>query len=619
MSRRAPWLRRLGQGLMALMGIALSLGLGGAIALAGLHRLTRHLDPARAAVWLWYFRADPQVSHWLRIGLLIAGLAVGLGLVALVRPRSPPLHGAARFATASELGRSGLRARQGVILGRFGGRRMVLGGSEHVLVYAPTRSGKGAGVVIPNLLTWPHAVVVLDVKQENWAATAGYRASLGHRVLLFDPLARDGRTVRFNPLGHIARDDPIVLVDELQKIAEMLFPLPDNADPFWAEAARTGFVGVGGLIAETKAQPFSLGAIYETLTLGDPRVELPKILKAREHLAQPLSPVFARAIGDFCSASDNTFASIKQTITARMHLFLNPRVCAATEVSDFDLAGLRDQAVSIYLGVSPDNLGRVAPLYNLFFQLLVDLNTRAPPPPEPEGRQVLVLLDEFARLGHAGVLARGFAYVAGYGLRLVAILQSPAQLRAAYGPDLAEEITTNCGAEVAFGVKTLNVAQDLSARIGAYTYAATSVSGPVGLGSGRRTQSQSGQRRPLLLPQEILQLPAERLILLRAGLAPVLGERIQYWRERAFRLRILPPPILAARADVLRPAVRPAIWPEAPPAAHDAPRSADHHPGHAPRRTQLDAGDEAVIRAAQAFADARMEAQRRPGGPLRRG
>ncbi|MCI3135377.1 type IV secretory system conjugative DNA transfer family protein [Phenylobacterium aquaticum] len=592
----APWIRRLGLGLLAGLALVLILTLAGVIALLGLHRFSADLEPARAAQWLWYFRADPLVRRWSLTGLFSAGLLVGLAAIALLRPRPPALHGQARLARSGDLAASGLRARSGVILGRFGGQRIVLGGSEHVLVYAPTRSGKGAGIVIPNLLTWPQAVVVLDVKQENWAATAGYRASLGQKVLLFDPLARDGRTARFNPLGHIGREDPMGLIDELQKIAEMLFPLPENADPFWAEAARTGFVGVGGLIAETPEKPFSLGAIYETLTLGDPRVELPKILEQREAAHQPLSPVFARAIADFCSASDKTFASIKQTITARMHLFLNPRVCAATEASDFDLRGLADQSIAIYLGVSPDNLGRVAPLYNLMFQLLVDLNTRTPPSGPQRDRQVLVLLDEFARLGHAGVLARSFSYVAGYGLRLVAILQSPAQLRAAYGAELAEEITTNCGAEVAFGVKTLNVARDLSERIGAYTYEAFSFSGPSGLSSGRRTQSRSGQRRALLLPQEILQLPAHALILLRAGLPPVLGQRISYWRERDFKARLLPPPLLPARPEVLHPKVRPAAWPD--PAVRDA---------HPRRQTPSGAADSE----AEIFADQQLEAMRR--------
>jgi len=123
------------------------------------------------------------------------------------------------------------------------------------MLYAPTRTGKGVGVVIPNLLAWPGSVVVLDIKRENFAATAGFRAAAGQTVLLFDPLARDGRTARFNPLGHVDRDDPVAVLDELQRMAAMLFPAHDRADPFWAEAARIGFIGVGGYVAATSDRP----------------------------------------------------------------------------------------------------------------------------------------------------------------------------------------------------------------------------------------------------------------------------------------------------------------------------------------------------------------------------
>src|SRR5205085_8213844 len=156
-----------------------------------------------------------------------------------------------------------------------------------------------------------------------------------------------------------------------------------------AEAARTGLIGVGAYVAETPELPFSLGAIYRQLTHGDPRARFPEEVKGRAAAGRPLSYGCVSAISDFCSASENTFASIKQTITARMNLWLNPRVCAATDVSDFDLRDLRERRMSLYLGVSPDNLARVAPLYNLLLQQLVDLNTRERPTADRHAIQVL--------------------------------------------------------------------------------------------------------------------------------------------------------------------------------------------------------------------------------------
>jgi type IV secretion system protein VirD4 len=472
---------------------------------------------------------------------LAGGAMLGLAVLQGLRP---PLYGAARWASEGEVRHAGLRARPGILLGRKDGALLSFGGGEHALLYAPTRTGKGVGVVIPNLLSWPDSVVVLDVKRENWEATAGFRAAHGQRTLAFDPLDPEGRTARFNPLGHIDRADPAAVLDELQKLAVMLFPAPPHADPFWAEAARTGLIGVGALVADTADLPFSLGAIYAQLTEGDPRTRLPALVAARRQAGRPLSAGGASALSDFCSASENTFASIKQTITSRMNLWLSPRVCAATDASDFDLRDLRAQRISLYLTVSPDNLARVAPLYNLLLQQLVDLNTRERPEGDRHAVPVLVVLDEFARLGHARVIAHAFSYVAGYGLRLLPVLQSPAQLRAEYGPDLAEEIIANCGVEIAFAPKELKIAQELSERLGAYTYEGRSRSRPTGLAKGHRSRTDSDQRRPLMLPQELMQMPPERLIVLRAGLPPVRGRKIVYWRERVFTRRQRPAPLI---------------------------------------------------------------------------
>jgi type IV secretion system protein VirD4 len=533
--------------LAALLAIALS---GTAlVALAGLGRLEADIDLARVPGWFWYYRDDPLVRRWLRIGAAGHGLLLLILIVVMMVNRRRPLHGAARWSTAGEQRRAGLRAHQGVVLGRAGGGLLISDGPEHVIVYAPTRTGKGVGVVIPNLLAWPGSVVVLDIKRENFLATAGFRAASGQRVLMFDPLALDGRTARYNPLGHVARDRPEVVLDELQRMAVMLFPGHDHADPFWSEAARIGFIGVGAFVAETPALPFTLGEIFRQLTRGDPRTRFPALIAERRRADRPLSGPCVSALTDFCSAGENTFASVRQTITTRMGLWLNPAVDAATAASDFDLRALRRGGISLYLGAAPDNMQRVAPLYSLLFQQLIDLNSRVLP--GPGDRPALVLLDEFARLGPAPVLTHAFSFVAGYGLRLLPVIQSPSQLRALYGPDVTEEILTNCGVEVVFAPKELKVAQDLSERLGFYTYSARSRSRPTGLAPGRRSTTASDQRRALMLPQELMQLPPGDLIVLKAGLPPTRGRKIVSWRERVFVRRRRPPPLVpvAPRGD----------------------------------------------------------------------
>lgn len=523
---------------------ATMIGAAGAllITLAGLGRLGSDVNLAASPGWLWYFRADQQVAKWAKIGFFTSYLAVLIVTAMAVLNVRRPLHGAARWAGEAELRRAGLRSSSGIVLGVWGGELLRFGGSEHVLLYAPTRTGKGVGVVIPNLLSWPQSLIVLDVKRENWTVSAGYRAAHGQAVHLFDPFSPDRLTARFNPLGHIPRENPVATLNELQKIAAMLFPTPDRGDPFWSEAARTGFIGVGALVAETPTAPFTLGEIYRQLTRDDPRARLPAVIAARMGCGTPLSESCANALTDFCSAGENTFASIKQTITSRMGLWLNPDVDWATSASDFDLSTIKLQPTSLYLGVTPDNLMRVAPLYNLLLQQVIDAQTRRLPEPHELDRQLLIVLDEFARLGHAPMLAHGFSFVAGYGIRLLAVLQSPSQLRAVFGDHLADEIMANCGAEVIFAPKDVRVAQALSERLGYAGQPSISRSRPLGLGPGRRSVAESEQRRALMLPQELIGLSEEHLIVLRSGIAPVRGRKLRYYRQPAFKKRVCPPP-----------------------------------------------------------------------------
>ncbi|MBA4040447.1 MAG: conjugal transfer protein TraG [Sphingobium sp.] len=510
-------------------------------------------DPFRMPQFVWYYRGDPRVVKAMAGGLA-GGLTLLAGLVYALWVRGAPLHGAARFASERELKRHGFRAAAGIVVGRKGGRFLTFGGSEHVLVEAPTRSGKGTGVVIPNLLTWQGSVVVLDVKRENFDASAGFRAHYGQQVFLFNPTDRQARTARYNPLAYIDRSDPDDVIIELQKIATMLFVAPERGEAFWANGARTGFTGVGAWLAETSDEPLTMGAIYRYLTEGDARSFFKK------ELANPslcLSVGCRTALADFAGGSDNSFADIKKTITNVLGLWLNPLVDAATSASDFDLRDLRKRHISIYLGVSPDELDRIAPLYNLLFQQLIDLNVRE----LPDGAKpvsVLVILDEFARLGRASVIASAFAYVAGYGIRLLPVIQSRSQLRGVYGEHVADEIVANCGVEVAFTPKELRVANVLSDRIGYVGQESVTRSLTINGLLANRSKSISEQRRALLLPQELMQFPTDRLILLRGGIPPIIGSKISYFKSRFFKSRAFPPPVVPPLDKQVRAASAPA-------------------------------------------------------------
>ncbi|WP_019054149.1 type IV secretory system conjugative DNA transfer family protein [Sphingobium xenophagum] len=501
-------------------------------------------DPLKMPQFFWYYRGDPVVLKALGGGVAAGSLVAGLLLFWFVS-RKPPLHGAARFAKEGEIRRGGFRSNDGVVLGKKRGKFLIFGGNEHCIVEAPTRSGKGVGIVIPNLLSWQDSLVVLDVKRENWDATAGFRAKFGQAVCLFNPTDPEGRTARYNPLSYIDRDDADQVIIELQKIATMLFVPPERGEPFWTDSARTAFVGVGAYLAQS-SEPFTIGAIYRLMTTGDTRGFFRKALENTT-----LSQGCRNALADFTSGADNTFAGIVQTVTSKLSLWLNPRVDAATEESDFDLRELRSRPMSIYLGVSPDELDRVAPLYNLLFQQLIDLNVRD----LPDNRtplKILVVLDEFARIGRAQVIASAFSYVAGYGIRLLPVIQSRSQLRAVYGEHVANEIVANCGVEVAFTPKEVRVANELSERIGYVGQESVTKSLTIHGMLANRSKSMSDQRRALLLPQELMQFPDSELLLLRGGMPPIHGDKIRYFADQHFTRRVLPAPTVPPIARRVR-------------------------------------------------------------------
>jgi type IV secretion system protein VirD4 len=186
----------------------------------------------------------------------------------------------------------------------------------------------------------------------------------------------------------------------------------------------------------------------------------------------------------------------------------------------------------------------MAPLLNLFFQQVVDLNTRELPEQNPKlNRKVLLLLDEFPALGNVNVLAKSVAFIAGYGIRLLTVVQSPAQLRAIYGIDAARNFMTNHAVEVVFAPKEQDVANELSERIGYDTVKARSRSGPKGLAMRSTSETVSEHRRALMLPQELKLLPKSKAFILGTGIPPIIADKIVYYEDKAFLTRLLPAPV----------------------------------------------------------------------------
>lgn len=549
-----------------LVALAVAQYLSGFILLWLLHLDPHGASPLTVLRYGYYYGGAPYVREALLRACAGGTVLVLLSAAVLLIPRRRPLHGEARFATRREIASAGLLGDQGIILGRIGRRCLMLRGQQGVVLAAPPRAGKGVGVVIPNLLNWPDSVICVDIKRENWTLTAGFRAHSGQACFLFDPFAEDGRSARWNPFFYVS-PDPLKRVNDLQRIAEMLYPDPPNVDPFWTASARSLFLGIALYLFETPSMPKTIGEVLRQGMASDDEGfghHWKRIIEGRSAGKFPLSPQCVRALYDVIDLAPVTASSIRKTFTSRLDLWLNPILDAATSGNDFDLRELRRRPTSIYVGVNPDDLHRLRPVLSLFFQQAIGLQTRALPEHDPTLKhQVLMMLDEFAALGRIPIIAEAVSYLPGYNVRVVLVIHTPAQLREVYGVNGAETMLKSLAARIVFAPKDFADAREISDELGVTTVRARTVSRPLfelGDSKGRRSRSVSvsEQRRPLLLPQEVKALGSRQALIFYEGLWPIRCKKLRYFEDARFRARLLPPPIVAPAPAIVPAPTSPA-------------------------------------------------------------
>lgn len=519
-----------------------------------------HGRPVNWNTWLEYARLLDHPRYQPHAPAIRASGIAGLGLASLIwlsiiavlhRRPARPTHGDARFAPIGALARAGLfhTSDTGVLIGRCGRRYLRDHGQRAILLAAPTRSGKGVGIVVPVLLDYAGSVVVLDIKHENHTLTSGYRQHIGQQVFTFAPFDSGGRTHRWNPLRYIP-EQPAQRVGELRQIAHMLYPDGDGSgnQQFFIDHARNVFVALTLYLFEHHDRSRRLGMpnAYPTLgqlqrlAAGSPEQTLRAKLQALAD-DDALSHACRHTFAGFTGQADDTLSSIMGTFAAPLLLWSDPLLDAATSDDDFLLTDVRRKRMTIYLCVSPDRLAQAGLVFNLFFSQLINLNTRTLPQQDASLRhQCLLLLDEFTSIGKTDIIARAVGYLAGYNLRLLTIVQSMAQLDATYGREHARTLATNHATQILFAPREQQDANDYADMLGTTTQ--------------RRRQRTHGrevstteveERRALMLPQEIKALGADREILLIEGMRhPVLADKIRYFRERRFRRRLLPPVIV---------------------------------------------------------------------------
>ena len=467
---------------------------------------------------------------------------------AVIAKQNRPLHGAARFANTAEIRKAGLLDPKGgldktILVGKKNGRYLTYGGYQFVILAAPTRSGKGVGIVVPNCLNYSDSLVVLDIKGENFVITSGFRAKHGQKVYLFAPFDEAGVTHRYNPLEYIS-DDPAQRLGDIDAIGTALYSGGNQNDKFWSENAKDLFRGLCLFVLERKDLPKTFGEILRQASgKGKPLKEyIFEELKKAQDTGHPFSNACIDCLNRVLSNSENTLAGIVATFGTPLLIFQNPRVDLATSANDFDLREVRRERMSIYFKMPPNKLKEGSVLVNLFFDQLLNLNTRVLPSQDKTLKhQCLVLLDEMTSIGKVAMIAQAVSYMAGYNMRLLTIIQNKSQLEDVYGKAGALTLLSNHALMVMYAPSPTvqSDAQEYSEMLGYETVKSRSRTSSMQSSS----TSTSDQRRALMLPQEIRELGQTREIVSLENCKPILCDKIRYYEDPDFTCRAhLPPP-----------------------------------------------------------------------------
>jgi len=528
--------RRAGIVVLVLISVLACLWLASVLFVSLALRTPTNAGPWTIVHYTFLYERAPKIRQLVSLSWLLSGLTIGTLWVLALKPRKMSPYGDARWATEADVRKSGLRASHGILLGRFNNEFLMAEGSEHVLCFAPTRSGKGVGIVIPNLLNWPGSAIVHDIKGENFEKTSGFRTQHGQKVYFWNPGDPEGRTHCYNPLEFISKK-PGQRIDDIQRIAHLIMPEQE----FWTQEARTLFIGLAlHLITESSA--LSFGRLLRTVRGQGNFVEtLQLLLQAKR---QTMNQVAYMALNSFVQKADKEQSAVLSTLNAALELWANPLIDAATARSDFDLRRLRKEPTTIYVGVTPGNLQRLRPLMQIFYQQAIDIMTEKQPDPEQEPHPVLFLMDEFPSLGRMRQFEQGIAYLAGYGVRLLLIVQDIPQLEAHYLHSGMNVFMGNSRIRVTFAANNYETAELISKLVGncgldVDTRAESRQMG-LSLDPGYKSRSVSAIPRPLLLPQEIMQLAPEEEIVMVEAAPPVRARKIRYFKESVFKNRLYP-------------------------------------------------------------------------------
>ena len=509
-----------------------------------------YLAKTMAAYWQFYItnysKIHPESYNHFSSKLLISTFApytilfvIGFIFRAPImdwRPFKKPesVFGESKWAVSRDIKKMGLRSKHGVLLGKYQGNFLITDGYQHILLFAPTGSGKGVGFVIPNLLFWQDSVIIHDIKLENYELTSGWRKKrFKQKVFLWNPADPDGISHCYNPMDWISKK-PGQMVDDVQKICSFLLPEQE----FWQNEARALLTGIMLYLVADESKPATLGEVVRTLRSDDVVYNLAVVL---DTMGKKIHPVSYMNIASYLQKPDKERGSVTSTANSSLELWSNPLIDTTTATSDFNLHKFKTEPHTAYIGLTPDNIERLKPLMNMFYQQAAAFFTaKLPQPHEKFG--VLMMMDEFPTLGKMEQFLAGIAYFRGYRVRLFLIIQDTEQLKGIYEESGMNSFLSNSTYRITFAANNMETANLISQLLGNKTAQQISYNKPkyLDLNPGARSLHVSDVQRALLLPQEVIQLPREEQIILIESQPPIKCKKIFYFKEKLFTSRLKP-------------------------------------------------------------------------------
>lgn len=500
-------------------------------------------------------------------------------------------HGSARFASEEEIAKTDLLDGKGVFLGiTEAGKYIRDNAYTHLFLCAPSRSGKGVGLIIPTLLYWAHSVIVTDVKGENWAFTAGWRKKMGHIVLKFDPTnvsyadnnghfsyQGGGGSCRFNPFDEIRIGTPKE-VGDTQNICRILVDPTgkgyEGSNAHWTNNAADLLIGIvlhlkysrptvnittviDFLAEDTDGLQAHLMKILEEVKSGASfHDNTGYILQASTLRDEKIyfHPYVQQIFTKMASTPDKEFGSIQSTLETALQIYRDPVIANNLSASDFTIADLmnNERPVSLYLIVPPSDIDRMMPAFRLIVELLYRRNVEkmefdvGSKKTKENKHRLLMLLDEFPALGKMETFETAMGVIAGYGIKAFIICQSVQQINKIYGKD--NGIISNCEVRVFFAPNDDVTPKFLSSLMGKKTVESHSKStNSAVITMGAKSYSYNEMSRDLMTPDEISTMDRSKEIVLKTGVRPILGRKITWYNNPHFKDRPCDPPAASDR------------------------------------------------------------------------